>query len=77
MTLTESTVKFFVDKKPYEFKVIHNLIDMQGISFNDALDSWLFRTKRYTAESLCQYIKLKVESAIALTEDQYKRLNQQ
>lgn len=74
MKLTEARVEFYVDKVKVEFKVIHNLPLVKGMSFMDALNSWLARTKIYTSKSLCKYIMSKDESFVVMTEKQYKNL---
>jgi len=57
--LINATVKFKVGKKPIEFNVEHNLPNIPGLSFNDAVVNWVYRTDDYTAESLSKYINDK------------------
>jgi len=71
MELIKSDIEFKIDGRLYKFSIIHNLQ-----SINDALDSWLVRTKKYTASQLCKYIMSKDESFVAMTEAHYNRLNQ-
>lgn len=75
MNLLKSKVEFKVNNRPITFVIIHNLKNRFGMSFNDALDNWLARTNEFTATSLCEYIKSKDESFVAMTEKQYKRLS--
>jgi hypothetical protein len=70
----EAAVEFNVGKSHVKFKVIHNLSGTFGMNFDGALNAWLARTKNYTANSLCHYIKSKDESFIAMTEAQYQKL---
>jgi len=74
MKLKKSNVQFKVNNRLIKFVVVHNLNKRFGMSFNDALDNWLARTNEFTATSLCEYIKSKDESFVAMTEKQYKRL---
>jgi len=67
--LTKSDVSFEVDNKPVSFSIVHNLIDVKGLSFEDALSIWLTRTKRFTATSLCNYINSKGVGFYASTEE--------
>lgn len=74
MQFYKADVKFKVKGKPVQFSVIHNLPDVFGLSFDNALDNWIVRTKEYTAESLCQYIMSKQTDHVAMTEEQFERL---
>jgi len=76
ITITESVVRFYVDYKEYNFKVYHNLPDTFGLSFEDAFNSWLYRTRSFTGKSLCKYIMSKNSEYICMTEEQFNRLNQ-
>lgn len=76
MKLIKADVQFNVDDKPVKFSVIHNLPKDFGLSFNDALDNWLARTKKFTAKSLCNYIRSKNTGFVAMTETEYKRLSE-
>jgi hypothetical protein len=67
-------VKFNVKGKEVRFNIIHNLPDTFGMDFNSALNCWVFRTKKHTTKSLCEYINSKGIS-IAMTEKQYKKLS--
>ena len=66
MKLTNTTVKFNLNKKPIEFNIIHNLPEIKGLNIKGAIRNWLARTKIFTVESLCEYIKSKGNSFIAL-----------
>lgn len=74
--LIEAVASFNVDGKSYKFKIIHNLSETFGLSFECALENWVYRTKKFTAESLCKYIKKKTPDATAITESQYKEVIQ-
>lgn len=74
MEITKTDVKFKVNGKPVSFSVIHNLPETFGLSFNNALDCWLARTKKYTAKSLVKYINSKHTRYVAMTEKQYDRI---
>jgi hypothetical protein len=75
MQLTKSDVKFKVNGKPVSFSIIHNLSETFGLSFNNALDSWLVRTKKHTAKSLVKYINSKQTGCVVMTEKQYDRIS--
>jgi hypothetical protein len=75
MKLVLAEIEFEVDAKPVKFSVYHNLPDTFGLSLQDALENWFIRTDKYTAASLCNYIKNKGIEYVCMTETQYKRLN--
>ena len=75
MKLTKANVQFKVDGKPFQFFIVHNLNEKFGLSFNDAFENWIRRTKEYTAKSLCEYIMSKGKEFVAMTETQYRRLS--
>jgi hypothetical protein len=70
-----ANVKFDVNDKPIKFSVIHNLPQTQGLNFDAALENWLYRTDKYTAKSLCDYIMSKETGYVCMTLSQWKRLN--
>ena len=70
-----AAVKFEVNDKTVKFQVIHNLPEKQGLNFNAALENWLYRTDKYTAKSLCDYIMSKETGYVCMTVSQWKRLN--
>ena len=74
MEFIKSDVQFKVDGKQVNFTVIHNLPETFGLSFNNALDSWLARTQKFTAKSLVNYINSKDTGYTAMTEKQYNRI---
>ncbi len=47
----------------YKVNVLHDLADGFGISIQDAFSTWFVRTKVYTSESFCQYVKDKLPDA--------------
>lgn len=57
--LTETTIEFSLDCMPRQFVVEHNLSEHSGLSIEDALNSWLARTKQFTVKSFCKYVKSK------------------
>ena len=65
MELIKSWVSFDVEKQHVEFEIVHNLPNVPGICFDNALENWLARTTEYTAESLCKYILRKEPYRIA------------
>ena len=72
----EVDVSFDVGKRHIHFKVIHNMPEIKGISFDDAFNSWLYRTKKYTDKSLIEYIMSKDQyGVIAMTEKVYKSIS--
>lgn len=54
------TIQFKVNKKPYEVDVATNNADYVTAGFN----SWVYRTKKYTTESLCEYVNSKEDQNI-------------
>lgn len=71
---TIAKVSFFVDKRPVAFNVVHNL-DLIGLNFETALESWFPRTEIFTVECLCEYITSKdPESIICMPEEKYNEL---
>ena len=83
MKLIKADVKFNIQKNykkftkntPVKFSIIHNLPDF-GLDFNAAFENWNVRTKKFTDESLCEYIKSKDPQIIAMTMGEYNKLNQ-
>lgn len=69
--LIESNIQFIANKKEYNFTVVHNL---EG-GIEPALESWLFRTKRFVAENLCKYVMSKHCDVVCMTKEQFDRLN--
>ncbi len=71
-----STVSFDVNNKTVSFNIVHNLPEIFGMSLQNAVDNWIFRTEQYTAESLCDYINSKshMTNNYAYTEKQYQEL---
>jgi hypothetical protein len=59
-----------------EFKIVHNLPEIPGMSFEDAVNNWAHRTSDLTAESLCTYINEKDTDHAAMTREQYDNLNE-
>jgi hypothetical protein len=74
MKLIKADVEFKVDNKPVKFCIIHNMPEVFGLSFEYALDNWLARTNKFTAKSLCNYIKSKNTGHIVMTEEEYNKL---
>lgn len=74
MKLNRADIEFKINGTPIKFSVIHNLSNRFGMSFNDAFENWIVRTKKYTAKSLCKYIMSKDQSFVAMTEKQFQRL---
>lgn len=50
---------YHVDFEELNFKVLHNLPDVQGIRIEDALVNWYARTRIKTVESFCAYVTSK------------------
>ncbi len=59
MKLQQNTIQFRVNGKLTQFTVEHNLPNTHGMDIDNAIENWANRTKEYTAESLCEYIKGK------------------
>jgi len=67
MKLAKNDVRFKVGGKQIEFSIVHNL---SQDDFSIVFDSWAMRANKYTAESLCNYIKSKGD--VAMTYQEYK-----
>lgn len=72
-----ASVQFYVGKTKKKFKIYHNLPETQGLSFQNAFDSWVIRTNKPTAKSLCDYIKNKDTGYLVFTEKQWEDLNKE
>ena len=57
-----------LNNKRVEFKVYHNLAD----AISSAITNWSVRTRKHTAESLCEYINNKHSGHLCFTEEQWK-----
>lgn len=57
--MNKASVSFEVDGEIFYFEIMHNCPARWGLNLECAVESWLFRTQHYTAESLCAYIKSK------------------
>lgn len=68
--------EFVVRDTEIQWSVYHNLRKKFGISIDDALQNWLLRTRKFTAESFCEYVMSKDQSFVCMTEKQWKRLNE-
>ena len=68
------TVGFTFNGKSYAFKIYHNLPDIPGLSFKDALMNWIVRTDEITEESLCEYIRSKDTSYDAISLKEIKEI---
>lgn len=69
-------VEFVVVDTKIQWSVYHNLQDTFGLSIEDALQNWMFRTRKYTAKSFCKYVMSKDPSLVCMTEKQFNRLNE-
>lgn len=75
MKMIKADVSFCVDGKKHSFTVVHNLPKIHGLSFEDALNNWIYRTAKYSATSLCKYIMGKHTGYVCMTMATYNRLN--
>jgi hypothetical protein len=55
--MTHSEISFNVNGKKVSFEIIHNL--PPALDVFSALESWIHRTKDFTAKSFCNYITSK------------------
>lgn len=62
------------DGNDYVITVAHNLPEIFGLSFDDAFENWLVRTKEYTAESLCKYVASKKTGYTCITKEEYDKM---
>ena len=65
------TISFKVDKIPHAFTVYHNLPNVFGLSIEAAVMNWIHRTRTFTAENFCAYIRSKNTGHVCLTEEEY------
>jgi hypothetical protein len=70
------TVEFKLDGKPNAFVVIHNLPNVKGLSIEDAVMNWIYRTRKFTAENFCQYIRSKNTGHVCYTQEEYNSMMQ-
>lgn len=64
-------ISFNVGKVHISFTIYTTLPELHGLSIEDAVNSWVYRTEEYTAESLVTYITNKDTGFIAITEEEY------
>jgi len=74
MKITKTDIKFEVNKIPHAFTVYQNLPETRGLSIEDALNSWVHRTKTYTVYSFCKYVMKKDPSIICIDEETFNRV---
>lgn len=75
--MTESTVKFNILEKQYEFKIYHNLPDVEAGNIEGAIGNWLSRTDDFTPESLRAYIMSKerfFDGLMCYTQEQFEQI---
>lgn len=65
-------VEFRVDNNLHKFEIMHNLPDVTGISFTDALNSWLARTDTFTDQSFVDYVRSKNTGFLVFTEKEFE-----
>jgi hypothetical protein len=56
--MEKASVRFMVSDQEVKFDVQHNLSEY-GMDIENAVMSWAFRTKNYTGEYFCEYVKSK------------------
>jgi hypothetical protein len=66
--INTATIKFKVNDKPHSFDIATDMIEY-GHNIEDAVYSWVHRTKKYTAESFCEYVKSKDPAIICIPAD--------
>lgn len=74
--MTKADIKFKVSRKRVRFYVYHNLPNVKGLSMDDAVVNWIYRTHIHTAESLCDYINNKQTGYSCMMESQFFNQNQ-
>lgn len=72
--MNEVEIQFKINDVQYKFNVFHNLPNVHGLSLHDAVQSWVVRTKIYTANSLCKYICSKNTGYICVPKDEFLKL---
>lgn len=66
--LYEACIEFKVRNKKVNFKIIHNIPN----EINNAFESWVYRATYHNDVDLCEYIKSKDPTFIAMTENEFK-----
>lgn len=70
----QASIEFMLGKKHIQFVVYHNLPDVFGLSIDCAVDNWINRTTKYTAEDFCQYVLKKQPDRVCITRHDYLKL---
>jgi len=60
--------------KTIKFNIIHNMPDVPGLRIEDAVENWIPRTDKYTANSFCEYVNSKNTGFICMTEGAYENM---
>ena len=72
MNWTEAIIKFKVKEIEHSFKCISNLPFTFGLSIEDAVNSWVVRTKDYSFNSFRKYVCEKTNYEFYLfSEDEF------
>jgi len=74
LNLVRSTITIGHSEGEVNFEVIHNL-KSYGIDIEDAATCWIYRTKKFTAKSFCNYVLSKDPSFVCMDSEQYERLS--
>ncbi len=71
--LTRAEIQFAVMGIDHHFTVYHNL-EKYHLLIGNALESWVFRTKKFTKKSFCEYVMSKGGGIVCMGEKQFNRL---
>ena len=72
--VTLSTISFKISGKLYKFEIIHKMPQQRGLTIEDAVNNWLYRTTEFTADSLCEYINTKTGFKVAMTRAEHDKI---
>ena len=70
-----ATLQLHKDGRPWkQFEIVHN-IDSYGMDIQNALDSWIARTKNFTDVSFCEYVLSKFDDeAICMPKKRFDKI---
>lgn len=73
MALYEAEIEYRVNNKDVKFTIVHNIPN----DINIAFETWVYRTKKHTAECFCEYLLNKDFNNVAMLKSDYENFNKQ
>ncbi len=67
-------ISYQVSGTDIKFSIVHKMPKQFGLSFKNAFNSWFYRTKKHTAQSLCEYVISKNSDTFIMPLDIYNKL---